>query len=57
MGDQNQIGVSMFCVQHVYDLVRLGAHMQDVGEGDVEGGRAAAETDRGNAERFGPWAV
>ncbi len=50
-------GVSMFCEQHVYDLIRLRAHMQDLGESAGRGGQAAAETDRGNAERFGPWAV
>ncbi len=50
-------GVSMFCEQHVYDLVRLRAHMQDVGTGAAAGGQAAGETDRGNAERFHPWPV
>lgn len=50
-------GVSMFCEQHVYDLIRLRSHMQDIGESAARGGQAAGETDRGNAERFGPWAV
>ncbi len=50
-------GVSMFCEEHVYDLVRLRAHMQDVGSSAAAGGLAAAETDRGNAERFHPWPV
>lgn len=50
-------GVSTFCQAHVYDLVRLRAHLQEIGESAGEGGRAAAETDRGNAERFAPWAV
>lgn len=50
-------GVSIFCEQHVHDLIRLRAHMQDLGESAGRGGQAAAETDRGNAERFGPWAV
>jgi len=50
-------GVSMFCEQRVYDLVRLRAHMQDLGASAGAGGQAAAETDRGNAERFAPWAV
>jgi len=50
-------GASLFCEEHVYDLVRLRAHMQALGENAVAGGRAAGETDRGNAERFGPWAV
>lgn len=50
-------GVSMFCDQHVHDLVRLRAHMQDIGDSAGRGGQAAADTDRGNAERFAPWAV
>jgi len=50
-------GVSVFCDQHVYDLVRLRAHMRDVSNGAAQGAQAAAETDRGNAERFEPWAV
>jgi len=50
-------GVSVFCDQYVYDLIRLRAHMQDIGNGAARGGQAAAETDRGNAERFAPWAV
>ncbi len=50
-------GVSMFCEDRVYDLVRLWAHMRNVGESAGAGGQAAAETDRGNAERFHPWPV
>lgn len=50
-------GVSLFCDQHVYDLIRLRAHMNDLGESAGRGGQAAAQTDRGNADRFGPWAV
>lgn len=50
-------GVSMFCEDHVYELVRLRAHMQEVGRSAAAGGRTASETDRGNAERFLPWAV
>lgn len=50
-------GVSKFSEQHVYDLVRLRAHMQDVGDSAGQGGQAAADTDRGNAERLAPWAI
>lgn len=50
-------GVSQFCDDHVYDLIRLRAHMSNLGDSAAQGGRAAAETDRGNAERFSPWAV
>lgn len=50
-------GVSAFCEQHVYDLVRLRAHMRGVSNSSAQGGRGAAETDRGNATRFQPWAV
>lgn len=44
------------CDQHVNDLVRLRAHMHSIAESADQGGRAAVETDRGNAERFAPWA-
>ncbi len=50
-------GVSMFCETHGYDLVRLRAHMQDVGASAAAGGQAGGRTDRGNAERFQPWPV
>ncbi|MDQ4039440.1 MAG: hypothetical protein M3313_14075 [Actinomycetota bacterium] len=50
-------GVSAFCDQHVYDLVRLRAHMSDLANSAQQGGQAATETDRGNAERFHTWAV
>ncbi len=50
-------GVLMFCAEHVYDLVRLRVHMQDIGASTAAGGQAAARTDRGNAERFQPWPV
>lgn len=50
-------GVSLFCDQHVYDLVRLRAHMQELGRSATAGGQAASETDRGNAARFEPWAI
>lgn len=50
-------GVSAFCDQHVYDLVRLRALMRDLSNSAGQGAAAATETDRGNAERFVPWAV
>jgi len=50
-------GVSEFCDEHVYDLVRLRAHMSSIGTSAEEAGQAAAQTDRGNAERFHPWAI
>lgn len=50
-------GVSAFCDQHVYDLVRLRAHLSDLANSAREGGQAATDTDRGNAERFQPGAV
>lgn len=50
-------GLSAFCDQHVYDLVRLRAHMSNLSDSAGQGGQAAAETDRGNTERFAPWAV
>lgn len=49
-------GISAFCERHVPDLARLRAHMQSVAESTDLAGRAATETDRGNAERFEPWA-
>ncbi len=45
-------GVSMFCERHVYDLVRLRAHMQDIAVSTDEAGGPATRTDRHNAERF-----
>ncbi|MDQ3733490.1 MAG: hypothetical protein M3400_05730 [Actinomycetota bacterium] len=50
-------GVSEFCQAHVYDLVRLREHMRGIGQATDEAGRAAAEADRGNAERLAPRAV
>ncbi len=50
-------GVSAFCDTHVDELVRLRAHMLGISQGADEASRAAAETDRGNAERFADRAV
>lgn len=50
-------GVSAFCEAHLADLIRLRAHMQGLSETADEAVRAAAATDRGNAERFADRAV
>jgi len=49
-------GVLMFGEEHLINLVALRSHMQGVSDGAAAGGQAAAETDRGNSERFEPYA-
>lgn len=52
-----QHGVATFCETHVDDLVRLRAHIREIGQGADAAAHVAAQTDRGNAERFAQRAV